>query len=171
MRTYEIEQKYRLIHPEKTKRLLIRLNAKKIAGGIESNELLDLNGALKKKSSLLRLRKHGSGLSRLTFKGARLKGRYKKRLEIEMAVDYARAKEIFQFLGFKVVAKYTKKREEFSLGACKVALDYLPKVGWFIEIEGKPSTIQRLSLKLGLREADREELSYLGLLQRQKTKS
>ncbi len=171
MRTYEIEQKYRLVHPQKTKRLLIRLGAKKIAGGIESNELLDLNEALKRKGSLLRSRRHGSGIARLTFKGARLKGRYKKRLEIEITVDYARAKEIFQFLGFKVVANYTKKREEFSLGTCKVALDYLPKVGWFIEIEGKPSTIQHVSMKLGLRKADREELSYLGLLHRQKAKS
>lgn len=171
MKTYEVEQKFRLASPAKTRRLLARLGAKKIAGGIESNELLDLNGALKKKNSLLRLRRHGRGLSRLTFKGARLKGRFKKRLEIETTVDYDRAKEIFQFLGFKVVAKYTKKREEFSLGACKVALDYLPQIGWFVEIEGEPSKIQRLSRKLGLREADREELSYLCLLQRQKTKS
>src|SRR3989338_5754975 len=112
MKTYEIEQKYRIQHPLSVRRHLIRLGAKKIHGGIEQNELLDLKNTLRKKGCLLRLRKSGNTLSKLTFKGVRLKGRFKKRLEIETIVDYDRAKEIFKFLGFVVSAKYTKKREE-----------------------------------------------------------
>ena len=79
MRSFEIEQKYRLKNPAAVRNILRGLGAKKIRSGPESNELFDLEGMLKSRASVLRLRRHGKearGL--LTFKGPCLKNRYKK---------------------------------------------------------------------------------------------
>lgn len=139
------------------------MGARKLSGGIEKNELLDLKGYLKRKKSLLRLRFSGNR-GRLTFKGPRLRSRYKKRLEIEIPVDYKKARAIFQFLGFRPAVSYTKKREEYRLGGCLVSLDYLAKQGWFLEIEGAPGSIRKLIRGLKLQQQDQEPRSYPQLL-------
>ncbi len=161
----EIEQKYRVSNPAITRQKLFRLGARRIKSGSERNELFDLNGNLRKRKSLLRLRSWGKRDAWLTFKGPRLRGRFKRRLELETMVDYGRAKLILQYLGFRVVARYEKRREAFKFSSCVVALDYLlPRHGWFLEIEGSSRNIWRVAKRLGLQKADQEERSYLELL-------
>ena len=161
----EIEQKYRITNPVFIRQRLFRLGARRIKSGRERNELFDLDGNLRKRKSLLRLRLWGKRDAWLTFKGPRLRGQFKRRLELETMVDYNRAKLILQYLDFKVVARYEKRREAFKLSSCIVALDYLlPKHGWFLEVEGSSRNIRQVAKRLGLQKVDQEERSYPELL-------
>lgn len=164
MGNFEIEQKYRVSDPAAIRKRLRVMKAKKIRSGFESNELLDFRGRLKAKQCVLRLRQYyGEGL--LTFKGPRLKGKYKKRLEIELPVDVQKLKQILNLIGFKVAQSYSKEREEYRIGKATVTLDRLRKIGWFVEIEGRPSEIDRISKKLGLTARDMEPRTYLEIVE------
>ena len=161
----EIEQKYRVRKPASVLAVLKKLRARKIRSGFEKNELFDWKGMLREKKSILRLRQNGKkkqGL--LTFKGPRMKGRYKKRVEIETTVDHAVACRLLKNIGFQQVAAYSKRREEFVLGPAHVMLDYLKGHGWFLEIEAAPKTIASVEKQLGLSRQDREERTYLEIL-------
>ena len=165
MKSFEIEQKYRLKNPAVVRSILRRLGAKRIRSGFESNELFDFEGMLRLHASVLRLRRYGKekqGL--LTFKGPCLKSRYKKRVEIETLVPWAKARVLLRSAGFKAVRRYFKKREEFVLGKAHVTLDQLLKKGWFLEIEGPPALIPGIQKKLGLSANDREERTYPEIL-------
>lgn len=163
MKHFEIEQKYRIKDPSKIRVLLRRLCARKIHSGNEYNELYDFNGQLRANRSILRLRQWGKK-ALLTFKGPRLKSKYKKRVEIETVVNFKSTRFLLQQLGFRLIARYRKKREEFRLGPAAVTLDYLSKVGWFVEIEGRPKNIEVAARKLGLSNKDVEPRSYLQIL-------
>lgn len=165
MISFEVEQKYRLKNPSALRRRLRGLGAKKIRSGQESNELFDFKKMLRLQASILRLRRFGKekkGL--LTFKGPRLKGRYKKRVEIETLVPWVQARALLRAAGFQAVAVYSKERDEFVLGKAHVTVDYLHQHGWFLEIEGPPAEIARLEKKLGLSARDWEARSYLEIL-------
>ena len=165
MKTFEIEQKYRIQDPARVRNLLRRLGAKKIRAGSESNELFDLHEMLRSQASILRLRRHGNARAGiLTFKGPQLKGPYKKRREIETPVDWAAARALLKAAGFQAVAGYSKRREEYSLRQAHVTLDHLTRFGWFLEIEGKPAQIAVLEKKLGFSKKNREERTYLEIL-------
>ncbi|MDP3920735.1 MAG: class IV adenylate cyclase [Candidatus Omnitrophota bacterium] len=165
MKKFEIEQKYRILNPKKFRTLLGRMNARKIASGLERNELFDAGRMLLGKKCVLRLRRHGSGAARLTFKGPRLKGKYKKRVETELCVDYQGMKGVLKNIGFEVTASYSKMREEYALRDAHVTIDRLAGVGWFVEIEGPTAKIAAIEKKLGLKAEDREERTYLDLSQ------
>lgn len=163
MKYFEIEQKYRIKNPSKIRVLLRRLGAKKVHAGKEYNELYDFNGRLRAKQSILRLRKWGKK-ALLTFKGRRLKSKYKKRVEIETPVDFEKTQWLLRMVGFRPIAEYRKKREEFKLGTAAVTLDHLSGHGWFVEIEGQPKSIDAAARKLGLSDKDLEPRSYLQIV-------
>ncbi len=167
MKSYEVEQKYRLKNPAAARKVLRDMGAKKIRSGFESNELFDFSGILRSCSSVLRLRRFGNekqGL--LTFKGPCLKSRYKKRVEIETLILWGKARALLQDAGFEIARKYSKSREEFLLAKTHVTLDRLREKGWFLEIEGKPAEIANLEKKLGLSAKDRENRTYLQILEK-----
>lgn len=163
MNTYEVEQKYRIQNPKKLRILLLKLKAVKLGGGAESNEFFDFKRMFLNRGSVLRLR-YFRRKGMLTFKGPRVRGTYKKRLEIESAVDYRAIRSILIRAGFKITAVYFKRRQQFKLDRCLVVLDHFDKLGWFCEIEGKARDIERLERKLGLKKTDRESKTYLELL-------
>jgi len=164
MISYEIEQKYRLKNPLKMRQRLRKLRAGKLAGGVEINKLFDREKFLCSRKRVLRLRKF-SGKGRLTLKGPRLKGKsYSKRVEIETGVNFEKMEGILKAIGFKKIASYRKRREEFLLSSCVVTLDRVPRFGWFLEIEGTPENIRKVAVKLGLTDRDREPRSYLGMI-------
>jgi adenylate cyclase class IV len=73
----------------------------------------------------------------LTYKGPRAVDLPKTREEVEVVVgDPNAATTILQRLGFSEVILYEKRRETWRLDDCDVCLDELPKLGWFVEIEG-----------------------------------
>jgi len=49
------------------------------------------------------------------------------------------------------------------LSGCHVTLDQLTRIGWFLEIEGKPLSIRRLAGRLGLDDKNVEHRTYLDL--------
>ena len=163
MSKYEIEQKYRIKNPAEIRRKLQFLKAKRISCGIEHDRLYDWNGLLQSRKSILRLRRDSRGKGLLTFKGPRLKAKYKKRIEVQTPVDYSGMLKILATLGFRVVVSYKKRREEYKLGSSHITLDFLQGIGWFVEIESSPKEIQRIALRLGFSDTDREEKSYVQL--------
>lgn len=163
MGRFEIEQKYRIKNPAAARKLLKKFKAIKKGSGLEINHLYDSGRQLSMQGCVLRLRLHGKE-GKLTYKGPRLKGPFKKRVETETSVDYRNTKKILEHLGYEPIVEYRKKREEFIVGKVHVTIDWVEKHGWFIEIEGPAKAIREWEKKLGLRPSQREERSYLEIL-------
>ncbi len=102
----------------------------------EDNWLLDRNGELVKSGGVLRVRQDGRG-ALITFKGpASFDGPAKLRRELEIEVqDSESALALFTALGYEVVRRYQKIREEWRLGSETICLDHTP-IGDFVEFEG-----------------------------------
>jgi predicted adenylyl cyclase CyaB len=116
---------------------LLALEAERLAaGGVEENLVFDREGSLVQKRQILRLRRDRSGWS-LTFKGSpSFEDGVKIRAERETKVENGEeVHAILEGLGYEVVKRYEKKREEWRLGGVTVALDHTP-IGDFVEFEG-----------------------------------
>lgn len=130
----------------------------------ESNDLFDdAERRLADSGSSLRLRRTEGG-ALLTFKGpARFDQGIKVRQERETAVaDAAEIEAILAGLGFQRGFRYEKRREEWTLEGCAVALDETP-IGSFLEVEGPPTLIRRVLLRLGLDFASAIPYTYVRL--------
>ena len=127
----------------------------------EDNWVLDRDGELERGGSVLRVRADGRG-ARLTLKGPRrMDGNARVRVEYETAVgDSAIAQEIFAALGYHVVRRYQKMREEWRVGGVEVALDHTP-IGDFVEFEGARAEV--VAKRCGFDAAKAEQRSYLRL--------
>ena len=100
----------------------------------------DADRTLTKADRCLRLRRQMVGRSEkffLTYKGAKEKSNFKKRREIETEVrDADSATSLLSALGYEKALAFEKKRRIWRLNECEVALDELPLLGGFVEIEG-----------------------------------
>ena len=100
----------------------------------------DANATLTTADRCLRLRRQSvAGGERffLTYKGAKEKSNFKKRQEIEIEIIEAEStQKLLSALGYEKVLVVEKKRRLWQLGRCAVALDQLPLLGDFVEIEG-----------------------------------
>jgi adenylate cyclase class 2 len=158
----ERELKFRTEGLEVVRERLVDLEAERLGPAhFEDNLILDREGELEKHGCLLRLRADGRGV-RVTYKGPRLAdGHVKVRVEHETSVgDLPRARAIFESLGYRVVRRYQKVREEWRLGGVEVALDHTP-MGDFVEIEGDRAEV--LAKRFNLDPAKAEQRSYLRL--------
>ncbi|HTR03343.1 MAG TPA: class IV adenylate cyclase [Thermoanaerobaculia bacterium] len=135
----------------------------------ESNDLYD-DPARKLSGSgrTLRLRR-AAGRSILTYKGvARFESGARVREEREVEVsDPGEAEGILTGLGLERRFRYEKRREEWRLGGCLVALDETP-IGDFVEVEGSPPDIRKLIGELALDSAEAIPYSYPELYQRRR---
>jgi predicted adenylyl cyclase CyaB len=78
--------------------------------------------------------------------------------------DPAALREILRELGFRAVVAYEKRRAVWMLGACEIAMDELPQVGWFVEIEGPTvAEVDAVRDQLGLVGAAVEASTYVEL--------
>jgi adenylate cyclase, class 2 len=127
----------------------------------ECNWVFDRRDELFGSGRLLRLRTDGSGC-RLTFKGPpRFEENLKVRDEIEVAIGHADAmRDLLVRLGYRVVRRYEKVREEWQLGAVVVALDHTP-IGDFVEFEGADAAAA--AERMGFDAGAAERRSYLRL--------
>jgi adenylate cyclase class 2 len=135
----------------------------------ESNDLYDdPEGRLSKSGRALRLRRTSGGAI-LTFKGpARFRDGIKRREEREVRVsDAQEAEAILEGLGLRRRFRYEKKREEWVLEGCVLALDETP-IGRFVEVEGAPSSIRRVFVRLGLDFSEAIPYSYAELYARRR---
>ena len=73
--------------------------------------------------------------------------------------------QILLRIGFVRVLRFEKRRETWTLEGCEVALDELPRLGRFVEIEGpSDAAVMQVRQKLGLEEAPLLTSSYVGML-------
>jgi predicted adenylyl cyclase CyaB len=133
----ERELKFAQVDHETLRARLLELEAERLAPpSDEDNWILDRNGELALSASVLRVRQDGRG-ALITFKGpAAFEGQTKVRRELELRIeDSAPALEMFAALGYGVVRRYQKIREEWRLGSESICLDHTP-IGDFVEFEG-----------------------------------
>jgi len=135
----------------------------------EGNDLYDdEEERLASRGCMLRLRRTDRGAV-LAFKGpARFEGGAKSREERETGIlEPEEAEQILAGLGFRRRFRYEKRREEWSLEECVIALDDTP-IGSFVEIEGDPPAIRRVLQRLALDPSESIPYSYAELYARRR---
>lgn len=159
---YERELKFADVDLNALRVRLLELSAEKQGPPtLEDNWIYDRDGELAGSGRLLRLRVDGRG-SRITFKGkADYEGSTKVRQEIETAIeDIDKARAIFEALGYSLVRRYQKWREDWLLGSIIISLDHTP-IGDFAEFEGESCEAVARRSNLDLSKAERR--NYLEL--------
>ena len=138
----ERELKFAGVDLDALRQRLPELEAERLGpSAFEDNWLFDRGGALETRGCVLRVRDDGRG-AYLTFKGLlRLDGKTKVRREHEVRVDSAEtARALLESLGYEVVRRYQKFREEWRLGTESITLDHTP-IGDFAEFEGERAEV------------------------------
>ena len=130
------------------------------------------DGKLTRSDECLRLRCEEAGRRErliLTYKGPKQQDDYKKRTEIEVEVQEAEATEsLLAALGYRKALAFDKRRRLWRLHDCEVALDELPLLGVFVEIEGLDSrTILQVQEMLGLSRVPHIIDSYATLIEQE----
>jgi len=120
----------------------------------------------------LRLRREGLGQRErliLAYKGPKEPDDYKKRVEVELEVrDMDAAEALLVALGYDKALAFDKRRRLWRLRDCEVALDELPLLGTFVEIEGPDShAILQVQETLGLSHVPHTMDSYASLIDRE----
>jgi len=138
---------------------LRELEAERLApSAFEDNWLLDRDGELAAGRVTLRIRSDRHG-ARLTYKGPpEFVGATKVRVEHETRAENVEAlMAIFESLGYKVVNRYQKHREEWQLGSVVIALDHTP-IGDFAEFEGDAA--EKVAKRCGFDTSKAETRTY-----------
>jgi adenylate cyclase class 2 len=168
----EIEAKLKLGSLSEIARRLKAVGAKFLGRRFQVDVYLDDNkSTLRKSGSALRIRRELIGRKErvvVTFKGPRRRGRFKQRQEIQFEVGDPRLAEVFfAAIGYERALVFQKKRRVWRLGGCEIALDELPLLGSFVEIEG-PGEKKIAAVQKKLRLADLPHIpdSYAVLMQR-----
>ena len=129
----------------------------------------DAENSLTQADSCLRLRRELTGETEkiiLTFKGPKEKIRLKKRQEIEFRLENADAAcKLLNALGYQARLVFEKNRRIWQLDDCEIALDELPLLGQFVEIEGPDEQkIANVQAKLDLVHLPHIGKSYAALM-------
>lgn len=162
MSDVERELKFADVEHEAIRERLLDFEAERLTPpSLEDNWIFDREGDLGSEGRVLRLRVDGYG-ALLTLKGlATYEGGLKIRSETQTRVDDGpRMRSILEGLGYEVVKRYQKMREEWSLGSVTIALDHTP-IGDFAEFEGDGAV--RVAKRCGLEADKAEKRSYLRL--------
>lgn len=169
----EIELKFRLPDPQPLRDALHRAGAVPRRRVAETNTLFDTaDQRLMHAGCGLRLRSERSlepadapAEHLLTFKGPRQPGTVKVRTEMEATVGGGPAlAQILGALGFAPTVCYEKRREHWRFGACEVCVDELPRLGWFVEVEGPDAdAVRAIAAQLGLEDDALVDESYVTL--------
>jgi len=173
----EIEVKLKVDSLLEVEQKLTEVGAEFLAEQLQTDYLFDdSNAALITTDRCLRLRRQSVADSErffLTYKGAKEKSNFKKRQEIETEIIEAEStKKLLSALGYEKVMVVEKKRRLWKLGGCSVALDQLPLLGAFVEIEGPDDkTITDVQQRLGLADLPHIAKSYAQLTKEERDRS
>ena len=168
----EIEAKLKVDSLQAVTERLAELGAEFVEEQLQKDCYFDnINNALLETDRGLRLRRQLIGQNEkmfLTYKGAMEKSQLKKRREIEIEVsDGGLAEKLFLALGYKKIISLEKNRRIWRLGECVVALDEVPLLGNFVEIEGSDEgKIADVQKNLGLSDLPAIKESYASLMQK-----
>jgi adenylate cyclase class 2 len=173
----EIEVKLKVKSLPEVEQKLAELGAEFLAEQLQTDYLFDdANTMLIKTDRCLRLRRQsvaGSERYFLTYKGAKEKSNFKKRQEVEVEIIEAEAtQKLLSALGYEKVLVVEKKRRLWQFGGCFVALDQLPLLGAFVEIEGPDDdTIADVQQRLSLADLTHIAKSYAQLTKEERDRS
>ena len=152
----EIELKFKIENPGLIRKKLRNLKAKFIGKAFEKTIKFDTkNDGLKKQGKFLRVRTGFENVITFKKKINKFDKNFKEREEIELEIsDPEKMEKILENLGFTKKWLMEKYREKWILGNVEVVIDKLPKMGYFIEIEGSKRAIQKTAkiLELDLKE-------------------
>jgi len=168
--SFEIEAKLKVDSLEQVSDRLTELGAEFVAEQRQKDYHFDNTAeTLKASDSCLRLRRQTIGETEkcyLTFKGAKEQSNFKKRTEIETEIaDADSIEKLLASLGYEKVFAVEKIRRLWKFGDCEIALDELPSLGYFVEIEGPDDkTITDVQQHLGLAHLKHIPKSYAHLL-------
>jgi adenylate cyclase class 2 len=152
----EIETKLKVDSLAEVERRLTGCGARFVREVIQVDRYFDTaDRELTRGDRCLRLRSERSGgVERqvLAYKGPKQTDDVKRRDEVEVQVNDAGATEsLLDGLGYRKALAFKKNRRLWALDGCEVALDELPLLGRFVEIEGPDSgAILAVQDKLGL---------------------
>jgi adenylate cyclase class 2 len=137
----EIEVKLKVESLEDVRCKLVELDAEFLAEQLQKDYYFDdRDRTLTKTDRCLRLRREVVGNNEsffLTYKSAKEKDQFKRRQEINVEIkDHDSTEKLFAALGYSRVLVVEKKRKIWRHRDCIVALDELPLLGDFVEIEG-----------------------------------
>ena len=107
----------------------------------------------------------------MTYKGAKMAGRFKRRQEFETEVTDGKAIEaILQQLGFAPLLVVEKLRRIWHFGGCEVMLDQVEGLGCFVEIEGEnEQQVEKAQQQLGLTDYEHVPFGYAELLRQKRS--
>lgn len=168
----EIETKFRLDDPTGILKRLAALGARRHSYVLLSNAIFDnAAGDLRQTGRNLRIRTARSlagddtAWSAITLKEPREPHETKIREELELRIeDGERMCEILKRLGYRQTIWYETRRQNWYWQRCEVAVDELPKLGWFVEIEGPTvEAVHAAGDALGLRPEALEQDSYVAM--------
>jgi adenylate cyclase class 2 len=166
----EIEAKLKVESHSQIIKRLSKLGAEFLEEQLQTDHYFDdATGTLTRTDRCLRLRRQITGQNEklfLTYKSAKEKNDFKKRQEIEIEVeDGGSAEKLLSALGYEETLVFEKKRQSWRLGECKIALDKLPLLGSFVEIEGpNDKNITDVQRNLGLAGLPHIQESYVHLM-------
>ena len=167
----EIEAKLKVDSFEPVERRLVEQGASLVSETIQTDTYFDTAaGDLTRTDQCLRLRveaMHGQEYLALTYKGPKQADDFKRRKEVNLNVtDAAAAESLLEGLGYRRALAFNKQRREWKLNDCLVALDTLPLLGTFVEIEGvNSSIIRKVQETLGLTDVPHVMDSYASLVE------
>lgn len=168
----EIEAKLKVDSLDEISSKLVELGAEFLGEQLQTDSYFDDHDrTLTKNDRGLRLRQQIIGKEEkvfLTYKGAKEKDNFKKRQEIEIELKNADPViRLFSALGYEKELVFEKKRQVWQFDECEVALDELPLLGTFVEIEGPgDKEIADVQTKLGLVDLPHIPQSYAGLMEK-----
>jgi predicted adenylyl cyclase CyaB len=137
----ERELKFAQVDLDALRQRLLELEAERLGPTIfEENWLVDRDGELGDRMSILRVRAEEGRGAVITFKGPTRfegsEGNVRARTELELRVENAeKALTLLEALGYTIERRYQKMREEWRLGTETICLDHTP-IGDFVEFEG-----------------------------------
>ncbi len=166
----EIEAKLKLDSLAQVERMLGECGASFLRETMQMDAYFDTpDREMTRTDKCLRLRRERAGTRErliLAYKGPKETDDYKKRAEVEVEVSDAAAIEaLLGALGYNKALAFNKRRRLWSLHGCEVALDELPLLGSFVEVEGPDSqTIAAVQSMLGLCDIAHTVSSYASLI-------
>ncbi|MHC4639785.1 MAG: class IV adenylate cyclase [Planctomycetota bacterium] len=137
----EIEAKLKVDSRQQVADRLEKLGAEFIEKQFQTDYYFDdEKSSMKSNDKALRIRHQKTEKAErifLAFKGAGEKSRFKKRLELEIEVsDLVATSDMLRALGYCRKLVVEKDRDTWQFRGCELALDHLPVLGDFVEIEG-----------------------------------
>lgn len=168
----EIEAKLKVVSFAAVERRLTECGASFVAHNVQIDCYFDTaDRRLTRTDCCLRLRTERTADREriiLTYKGPKQTDDFKKREEVNLPqTDAAATERLLEGLGFYRALAFDKRRSTWDLDGCEVALDELPLLGSFVEIEGPDSAcITRVREKLDLTAAPQVMESYACLIDR-----